>query len=245
MNEAGGSALDAYGSNNLTENGGTIPGDTGLSYSTARDLESGSSQYFSCASNTSLQATTSFTLAGAFKLESQPSGGVSLVVVGKDVNTPANSRDYVVDIFDASSDQFRFYVNGGGAGLSAAIGGDLTLGQWYTWRAWWDYAAPTVNVQLGRGTPVTAVTGGTPVQTSDAEFRIGARAYSGFNGNFDGVIGPVAMWKRVLTTNEWMWLENNGKFRQLSEFYTPAGSRIMSRSGMSGGMYDMTGGIRG
>lgn len=212
LDEASGTRNDTHGSNHLTDNN-TVTSTSGK-INNAAQFANGNSEYLSCTSNSDLQTgDIDFTFTAWIQPQTSfPTGGE--IIVGKDVDTPSSSRDYTIDIRDTAA--IRFYINGGGT--SIVTGPTLSLSTWYFVVAWHDAAANTVNLQVDNGTVNSSSTGGEVPQTSGAEFRIGARAYAGFEGYFNGLIDEVGFWKRTLTTQERSDLYNGGSGLAYSSF---------------------------
>jgi len=214
-----GTALDSHGTNHLTEH--NAPSYVAAKLGNGVDFESTSSQYLSCTSNSSLQAgDIDFTFSFWFNLETAATG---FIIVGKDTDSPASSRDYTIDIDDVGP-KLRFFVNGGAAILTHSE--TITAGTYYFGVCWHNAAADTLNVQLNNGTVETVSTGGIAPNTSSAEFRIGARQYSGFEGYFDGIVNSVSFWKRTLDTTERSGLWNSGNGLDYDSFGAAAGPVI-------------------
>lgn len=208
LEEASAGRNDSYGDNVLSSANlvGRGTGKVGF----AADFERSSSQYLVADNNVPLQmGDVDFSIAAWVNLESKAG---SMSIVAKDVNSPANSRDYTLD-FDFASLMFRFYINGGGAPdliVSSADVFDPALATWFFLVAWHDAAGDTLNLQINNGTPNSHTTSGAVPQTSNAPFQIGARAYLGFEDYFDGLIDQVFIWRRTLTIAERTGLYNGG-----------------------------------
>ena len=233
LDDASGNATDSWGSNAATAN--ASPGSTTGKLSNCRTFSSGSSQYFSVASNASLlTGNIDFTFAGWFYLTSVPSNNDAYSLLAKDTDSPANSRDYTIDFYrndgSPTSGGFRFYINGGGAAplVKTGYSGYSTTGQWYHLIAWHDAAADTLNIEVN-GTLFSAGTSGTVPQTGSGQFRIGARQYSGFQNYFNGRIDEVGFWKRKLTTAERSYLFNSGDGNLVTDLSPPPSSQSRSR----------------
>jgi hypothetical protein len=204
LDEASGDALDAHGSNDLTDNNtvGTAAGKV----AGARDFERGSSQHFSLADNADLSTgDIDFTIAAWVQLESKPGGNMS--VVQKTTNL---SGEYFF-FHEASSDRFKLEVYGaGGFGSVGAVTannlGAPSLATWYFVVAWHDSANNEVGISVNAGTPDTAA------HSAGVLDGAGAFELSGFTfGTFwDGLIDEVGFWKRVLTADERTELYNGG-----------------------------------
>lgn len=216
LDEASGNAVDWFGTNTLTDNNtvGSVSGKIG----NARSFVAANTEFLSSASNASLVCgDIDFTFCGWFRLASLPANLAAYQLVAKDSNA-TNSRDYTIDFLrDDSFPQnagVRFYINGGGSNLlvSSGIDGLDTTGEWHFFIAWHNASSNTLNLQVDNGTVVTRTTSGTAPHASSAEFRLGARQFSGFEGYLDGDLDEVGFWKRVLTSDERteLWNDGNG-----------------------------------
>lgn len=208
LDEASGSRVDSFASNNLgpTNAPGGVAGLIGL----ATNFVASSSQYLSVASNSSLQMSSNidFTIAAWVKLSSLPGSTNSRSLVTKDTDSPVNSRDYTLDV--QGSQGFRFYIKGGATYIAQTLVVPST-GVWYFLVAWYDSSNGQPHIRINDATTYdSAGTGAVGTDVSSAEFRIGARAYAGFNDYFDGYIDEVSLWKRKLTSAEITSLYNGG-----------------------------------
>jgi hypothetical protein len=213
LGEASGTRADDVGSNDLTDNN-TVGQTTGV-VGNAALFVAANSEFLSLNDNADVRmGDAHVTICFFVKLTSLPAvdnTGYSLVT--KDTDSPANSRDYTIDYLrddgTPANGGFRFYINGGA--FLAATGAVASTGVWYPIRAWHDPDANTINLQVGNGSIISQSTGGTAPETSSAQFRIGARQYSGFEDYADAAIDQVAIFKgRPLTDQEWLWYQNNG-----------------------------------
>jgi hypothetical protein len=194
------SRADLLGNYTLTDNN-TTPSGAGLVYPNSADFETGNSEFLS---NADFGFGGSITVAAWVNFESFPSNPV---IVAKDIDTPANSRDWTLDW---NANILRFYVSGGNQGFASVSLPNTNINDWHFVVGWFDDTANTSNIQLDNGTVQTLnfVTNQRH-NSDDAELRIGARQYAGFQGYFDGRIGPVFIWNRVLTSSERTQLYNN------------------------------------
>lgn len=193
LSEASGSRADSHGSNTLTDNN-TVTSNTGLVYALAAEFTLANSEFLSRASNSTLQTGD---IDFSFAVWVYPTLANTGHVFSKDVNA---SREYGLDL--VSGLQPRWAINGGGGGLSITSSTTLSLNTWNLIVCWHDATADTINVQVNNGTAENTTTSGTAPNTGAAEFRIGAREYSGAEAYFEGRIGPVMFHKRLLTTGE-------------------------------------------
>lgn len=238
LDEASGTRADAHGSNDLTDNN-TVGSATGKQ-SNGADFETTSSEYLSLASNSSIQAgDIDFTFAFWVKFESRVEDAV---LISKDVDSPANSRDYTID-YRQVEDDIRFYVNGGAGGLVVASNVSFSDATWYFVVAWHNASANTLNLKIDNGSTQSTGTSGTAPEVSGAPFRIGARAFASFEGFFDGIIDEVGYWKRVLTADEITDLYNSGNGRDYAYIVGGGGATVPTNLSMVAGMHVLGGGI--
>lgn len=221
LDEASGSRADSHGTNTLTDNN-TVPG-SALVIGNGAYFQTANSEYLSCASNASLQMGD-IDATWAFWVQLQATHDASLV--SKDVDSPGSSRDYTIDL---ETSNLRFYVNGGGGGLLVSTAAPSIGAPAHLLIVWHDATANTLNLQLDNGSVASVSTGGTAPQTSSAQFRIGARAYAGFEGYADAVIDEVRYWKRTLTTLERSEQFSRGVGLPYGRFAAAAGASLVGR----------------
>jgi len=209
MDEASGNALDAHGSNTLTENGtGGIASTTGK-ISNARDFEVADGDYFSLADNADLSTgDIDWTIAAWVQIESKGSGDDREIASKGDTD----SFEYAFD-FSFADDRFRLRVCSGAsfANLTTVLAnnfGSPSTATWYHVVCWHDSVNNVIGISVNAGTAnTTAYSAGTFDSTK--QFRIGA--YNGFGGIYwDGLIDEFGFWKRVLTSGERTSLYNGG-----------------------------------
>lgn len=210
LNEASGNAVDAHGSNTLTETSGTIDAAAGK-ISGCRDFEAGDTEYFTVADNAGLSAgDVDFTLTAWVNAESL--GAVNRDIIAKWGSNNA-VREYIFGY--TATDRFRFTVRDTGNATNTTVEannlGAPSTGTWYFIVAWHDSVANTLNIQVNNGTvDSTSYSGG--IQDSTAGFAIGARV-DGPQAYWDGLIDQCSLWKRVLTSGERTSLWNGGAGR--------------------------------
>lgn len=202
LDEASGTRADSHGSNTLTDNN-TVASATGKINNGASFITA-NSEYLSCSSNASLQMSgnTDFTITAWVNMGSI---GATQSLVTKD-DDAANSRDYTLDF--GIGEGFRFYVQGGGTYIVASgVGATST---WYFLVAWYDSSNGQLHLRIDDTTTYNSTTGATGTDASAAQFRIGAREYSGFEDYASATIDEVGLWKRKLTGSEITQLYNGG-----------------------------------
>lgn len=198
LDEASGNAIDAHGSNDLTDNG-SVGAATGK-VNGARDFEANSSQYFDHATNSTLETgDIDFTLAAWINVESFISFPI---IVAKDNISVA--REYVLYIDTNSGNKPTFEVfNGSTTGIGIAQWATgLSLATWYHIVAWHDAINNQIGLSVNAGTAVVNSTTGAAGANSQP-LKIGADLNAGVPSLFfDGLIDEVGFWKRVLTSDE-------------------------------------------
>lgn len=203
LDEASGSALDAYGSNDLTDIGsvGSVAG----KINNARDFSG--TKYFTRGDNAdlSIAGSVDFTFACWVKIDDKSS---TRAILSKFSNA-GNQRAYAIDYL-ASSDRFRFYVSSTGADsviVTADTLGSPSTGTWYFIIAWHDATADTINIQVNNGTADSAAHSA-GVYDNTAAFLLGARDGGSY---LDGALDEISFWKgRILTAGEKTALWNGG-----------------------------------
>jgi len=202
MDEASGNAIDAHGTNDLTDNNtvGTLTGKIG----DCRDF-SGTNEYFSHADNADLSVDgTSFSFAFWVNLDS---------VTG--LRALISKRD------EAGTGEFVIYANAGGGGnapqffnytsgfngVIASTFGALSTGTWYLLACVADDAAKELRISVNAGTQnVASYTGSVGATTHT--FRIGVEQSE--VADVDGKIDETGFWKRALSTSDITAIYNSG-----------------------------------
>jgi len=218
LNEASGNALDSHGSNTLTETSGTIgassgPGGSGGS----RDFELGDTEYFTVASNSSLQmGDIDFTIECWASFESLSAANQDCL--GKAGQT---TLEYVVG-YGNSANRLRFFVLDFATGtvattVTANNFGAPSTGTWYQIVCQHDAAANQISIRVNDGTPNTA-SHSSGVYSGSNALLLGARGTTTPSIHFDGLLSKVRIWKRLLTSGEITSLYNSGNGLDYSSF---------------------------
>lgn len=222
LDEASGTRYDSHGTNDLTDNG-SVSSTTGkLNSAGSWD---GGSRYLSHSDNSDLSTgDIDFTFTAWVKFTDI---GQRRFIIGKDDSTSGN-REYTL-FYHNATDRIRFDVftatDSDHFVLADSLGSPST-GTWYFIVAWYDSTANTLNIQINNGT-VDTTSGVSSLQSSGAaEFRLGARSYSGIEDYHDGLIDEVGFWKRVLTSDERTRLYNSGAGLDYSSFGASVGGII-------------------
>lgn len=204
--EASGNAVGAHAGIVLTDNNGVGSGTLGGR--AARDFESSLSQYLAVNDSAalSLGADTAFTLAIRAQWESTPSSGLQ-VLLSKDNASGAN-REFTMYWIDGTRLTFGVWDSVGTFIGVDHTGGNPSVATPYTIIAWHDPVADVLAVSIDDGAPQT-VSYSAGTRDTAAPFQIGAGLGVSVN-HFDGLIGSVAYWKRVLTSAERTAYYNSG-----------------------------------
>jgi hypothetical protein len=219
LEETSGNRADDHGTNTLTSNNsvGRATGKVGF----GAQFDAASSRFLSRASNSSLQFTGRKTIGAWVKLPSIPSNLTGYTIVGKDVDTSGSSRDYQLEYFRDNSNPtvagYRFYINGNVGIVASGTSGFNSTGVWNLVVGMYDPIGGNNFLSMNGRTPVFSSLGGNTAQASSAEFRIGARAYSGFQGYADAIIDQVFIFDDLLNDSELAFIYNQGAGRSYAE----------------------------
>jgi hypothetical protein len=202
LDEASGDALDACGSNTLTDNtdNATVGAATGK-ISGASDFESGSNEYFSIADNAALSTgDIDFSFAGWVQLESN---GADQWILGK-YNTGTGSREYEL-FYTPITDRFTFRISADGssgtlATAQADVFGSPSLATWYYVACGHNATTNQAWISVNAGTPNTT-SHSTGVFNGTAGFAIGSRNGDAATNPWDGLIDEVGFWKRDIRSD--------------------------------------------
>lgn len=204
LDEASGTRNDSVGSNHLTDNNTvlSVAGQIG----NAAQFVAANSEFLSIASNADVQSgDIDYTLAGWVYIDS----GSDAAIVTKD-HSVSGTREYFLG---TSGNKFLFHNAKPTDSLTLVFAntfGTLSAATWYFVVAYHDAAADEIGISVNNGAFDTAATGGALQAASTAEFRIGARQYSGFEGYFNGRVDAVGYWKRKLSAGDVTELWNGG-----------------------------------
>ncbi len=201
LDEASGNAIDSHGSNDLTDTN-TVGAGTGLVYGSARDFESGSSEYFALADNADLSTgDIDYTFEVWLKLESS----ITCTVLAKREGYEYGIRNV------PGSGGIRFTHGTNEINTLFDTLGALSTGTWYQVFAWHDATNNLNGITVNNGTPITSSDAGAAAADGGGAFNLGRDPV--FGEPFDGLIGPVRFWKRVVTSDERTELYNAGAGR--------------------------------
>lgn len=238
LDEVSGNALDAFGSNTLTDTN-TVGAGTGK-INGARDFEETSSQYFRKASNASLQTgDIDFTFTFWVNFE-------SLTLIRRLVSKFGNSaavNEHAVS-YDNVSNRFQFALQENGGAVKSVTANNFgapSTATWYFVAAWYDHTNDTLNISVNNGTADQTTSVGGPAATA-AGFNLGClftavdTAAIQFH---DGLLDEVSFWKRLLDASEMTRLYNSGSGLPFDLWGGPSPHHIRRARSMSGGLVTM------
>ncbi len=178
--------------------------------STARDFELATSEYFNLADNTDLSMGDINCSGTAWvKLESK----TSIMTIFSKYSLSPEVREYTFGYTNATD---RFQIVGSSGGTSATLFnseadsfGEVSTGVWYfvMWR--YDATADTIEISVNDGTKDSDSHAG-GLYDGNQDFRMGALNSAGATRFWDGLIGPVSIWKKKLSDAEVTSLYNSG-----------------------------------
>lgn len=230
LDEASGNALDAHGSNDLTENGtGGIGTATGI-LSGARDFEVGDTDYFELADNADLSTgNIDFTMQAWVNLESKPAQ--DMVIMSKWGS--ADPREFNLN-WSVSDNKFRLIIRTPASSNVIVLASNFGIPPLATWcllHAWHDSVNNLIGISVNAGTANTTAHS-TGITDSTGAFRIGSEVNAG--RYWDGLIDEVGFWKRVLTAAERTELYNAGAGRDYA--YISGGGAVAPTGIVGGGV---------
>ena len=205
LDEASGNALDAHGTNDLTDHN-TVTSIAGK-INNGRHFAAASSEYFSHTTNASLETgDIDFTLSAWAYLDSFDG---NRMIISKFTAPP--DFEWRVFLQPFGADNARFTVSNTGSGSDGNVtnaSGTITTGQWYFVVAWHDSVANTINIQVNDGTVGSTSWSSGVLAAGASDLEIGSDQTGG--ELMDGIIDEVGFWKRVLTSGERTQLYNSG-----------------------------------
>lgn len=198
-NEASGNAPDSTASGLTLTDNNTVTSGTGLVNALARLFTAANSESLTRASEAALvTGDIDFSFEAWFKATTIPGDG-SIVC-----KASAFITDYRIYLHNAVGPVLET------DGTTVTWGTALSTATWYQVICWHDATANQLGITVNDGTPQTVAEGNN--NTSTGVFAIGKRG-SNNDGYFNGLIGPVRFWKRMLTSLERTELYNGGAGR--------------------------------
>jgi RHS repeat-associated protein len=208
MDETAGTRYDSYGGNHLTDNN-TVSYAAGLRGNAASFVRA-NLEFLSRVDNAALSTgDINFTLVANVYLNSTSN---IMIIANKGLQS-SNTRDYLL-YYNPSGSKFSFSVGNGATSGSVSSLETITAGQWYTIVAWHDATNNTLNIQVNNGTLSTVSYASGAMDTT---YPLSIGAHSDGSSGFDGRIDEIALYKRVLTASERLWLYNNGMGRSFAD----------------------------
>jgi hypothetical protein len=199
LDEASGDAVDAHGSNDLTDNA-TVGADASGVINGARDFEAGNSEYFSRADNADLSTgDVDFSFAAWVKFESL--GGFPVIASKYGSGADREWFCFLNSTGGGGDGTLLFRVTdsvGGSTTVSASTFGALSTGTWYHVVVWHDATANQIGISVNDTANTAAHSTG--LNNGAAVFALGLTAGGG--GHFDGLMDEAGFWKRVLTSGD-------------------------------------------
>jgi hypothetical protein len=205
LDEASGNAIDAHGSNDLSDNNtvGTATGKIG----NGRDFERDNTEYFSLADNTDL-STGDVDFALAFWVKFESLSGVGYL--------QSKGEEYYI-YTTGTTLTFEALTT---TGYKTRSIGTVTTGVWYFVVVWNDTTSNLMATSIDDGTPQTLAMDGT-MRDHIGVFSLGA--FGNGSAPSDMVLDEVGFWKgRFLTSSEITELYNSGNGRDYA--YITGGS---------------------
>lgn len=217
FNEASGDALDLSGNSRTLTNVNDPGANTGKVYETAREFVPASAEYFT-RSDAALYGGSPMTVAlwfNAYALETTPNYHML-------IDTLTYAGGWAVGVWGGATELQAFIQVGVGGGLYYNAAHAALLGnhqnEWHLFIGWLDYAAKTLYSQLD-ATPGQSQVNASYATAGSSYIRFGTRR-SATGQWWDGMIGPVALWSSVLTTNQRSALYASGNGLPYAEFTT-------------------------
>jgi Concanavalin A-like lectin/glucanases superfamily len=202
LDESSGDALDAHGTNDLTDN--NTVGSASGKINGARDFEAANGEYFSRADNAGLSTgDIDFTFAAWVNAESLSGFPV---VANKGWAGSGGGREWIL-YYRTDASRFRFAVENETAEVDANTLGAASTGTWYHVVCWHDSVNNQIGIAVNGGSADTAAYSG-GVTDAAGDFRIGASPTQSLY--WDGLIDEAGFWKRVLSSAERLVLYNGG-----------------------------------
>lgn len=193
--------------NNLTNNNGITEVTSSLPFAqstSAADLESTSSQFFSASDSASLSITSDLTLEGWFKFETLANNGV-YTLLSKWAGDVANGLSYIIYVLvDGSGNKtinFNVSDDGTNGGTTATWSVSLSTATWYHLAVTYNAAGGSSILYLDTTAQATKTGMDTSIYNSTVDFRIGANEVTETNF-FDGVVDDVRVWNDIRTATE-------------------------------------------
>jgi hypothetical protein len=209
FDEASGNAIDAHGSNTLTDNN-TVGSATGK-INNGRDFEQANTEFFEITdgAQTGLDLSGNFTVSHWINLESNLATQGVIILMKWSGTT---QRAYSLEMFNSgANDLYRVGLStNGNANVAQNLntGSVMSTGTWYHWACVYTAAAGTVDIYKNGSFVVQGTGYGTSIFNSTSAVRI--NGIIGGSGWGDCVHDEYGIWSRPLSSSEISELYNGG-----------------------------------
>ncbi len=204
MDETNGTRVDSHGTNDLTDFN-SVGYNLGHVYTDAAEFSSAASQYLSINDNASISlGDIDFTYA----IWIYPTAtGVNTFWIS---NGSGNTNTVAFRIYQSTNNKVGATIGTGATGGFVASTSAITNSAWSLVLFWHDSVANTINIRINNGS-VNSTSYSSGSHDSSQELRF-ARAGGAATSYFDGIMGPVSFWKKVLSSTEQddIWNSGNG-----------------------------------
>lgn len=213
LDETSGNRADSHGSLAMVP-AGTVSAVSAL-VGNGSSTPSSVSNYLGTTTSDDLSATD-FTIAGVFKTSNASYG-----IINRNNKASASADRQWLVLIEGGAFYLSVSTDGTGSTAFAGSGTGLGNGALHTFFAWRDRTANTINVQVDGGTVAsTSLSGATNLYNSTDpgySMHIVGNVYPG------GVNDEIAIWNRVLTSDERAWIHNSGAWRSYADLdsYVP------------------------
>jgi hypothetical protein len=211
-NEVSGNLIDAHTGHLDMAASVSAPGSasSGLVYSTSRTYDPGNSQRFGRNSETLLQNTGDLTITAWVKLNVDVTANARSII-SKD---SSGSREYYINLQGPLNKLYFGMFNTLGTEFTVSIN-SISKDAPHLVIATFNSSTRYMTVAVDNGIADTKMLTGTP-KTGNAILYVGSRQY--FDDQFfSGAIGPIAMWRKVLSPDQQTWLFDSGAGRAYAE----------------------------
>lgn len=202
LDETSGSRADSHTSGlSLTDNNSVLS--VSGKQSNAADFVKSNSEYLSHTNNSAFSPAADEDLTIAFwsNVDSATSSNVAVTKW----NSVVTIEYYLYgSIASDSKVWFTYALAGSSSSISAASGTTVSSGTWHFVVAQMDRTAGEISVSVDLGTAGTASSGSAFTANTGADFMLSKNPYA------DGSLDEVAIWKRLLTSDEKTRLYNSG-----------------------------------
>jgi hypothetical protein len=214
---------DSHGSNTLNDPVHVSSG-TGLVYANALALVRADGDFMYIDDNAALSmGNIDFTVAAWVNLSSKPGSPNHMTMFCKGSFA---DESYGL-LHEAIEDRWEFVIYGGAgqtnkSGVDANNFGAPSLNTWYFVVGWYDSTAHVTKICVNDGTVDTGNSQSLGAYDDAAEAEVG-RTFGAATSNLDGLLGPIMIWKRLLTAPEITQLYNGGAGLTYAAMVSPSG----------------------